>query len=102
MHSTNVHQAASATQPPSFVGNDYCDTGSTHHYSHTFYPDDGAGCGPANTSCTLNSPPWFRKQLTSSTTDNIIEMRMCRDQNARSNNRPDEDTPIEILEIYIR
>ena len=102
---TNVHQAASATRPPSFVGNDYfCDTGSTHRYSHIFYPDDplwdGAGCGPANTCCTLNNPPWFRKQLTSSTTDNI-EMRMCRDQNAHSNNRSDEDTPIEILEIYI-
>ena len=103
---TDVHRAASATQPPAFVGNDYfCDTGSTHHWSFIFYPDDplwdGAGCGPANTCCTLNSPPWFRKQLTASTTDNI-EMRMCRDENARTNNRPNEDTPIEILELYIR
>ena len=102
---TDVHHAASATRPPAFVGNDYfCDTGSTHTWSYTFYPDDplwdGAGCGPANTCCTLNSPPWFRKQLPSSTTDNI-EMRMCRDQNAITNNRPDEETPIEILEIYI-
>ena len=103
---TNVHQAASATQPPAFVGNDYfCDTGSTHRWSHIFYPDDplwdGKGCGPANTCCTLNSPPWFRKQLSSSTTDNI-EMRMCRDRGATpSNNRPNEDTPVEILEIYI-
>ena len=104
---TNVHQAASARQPPSFVGNDYfCDTGSTHRWSpNTFYPDDplwdGAGCGPANTCCTLNNPPWFRKQLPSSTTDDI-EMRMCRDHPPNSNNRPDEDTPIEILELYVR
>ena len=102
---TNVHQAASATRPPSFIGNDYfCDTGSTHRWSRIFYADDplwdGAGCGPANTCCTLNSPPWFRKQLPSSTTDNI-EMRMCRDQSG-SPNDPDEDTPIEILEIYVR
>ena len=103
---TNVHHAASATQPPAFVGNDYfCDTGSTHRWSRILYTDDplwdGAGCGPANTCCTLNNPPWFQKQLPSSTTDNI-EMRMCRDHAAITNNRPDEDTPIEILEIYIR
>ena len=102
---TNIHQAASATQPPSFVGNDYfCDTGSTQRWSHIFYPDDplwdGAGCGPANTCCSLNNPPWFLKQLPSSTTNNI-EMRMCRDH-PTYNNRVDEDTPIEILEIYVR
>ena len=101
---TNIHQAASATQSPSFVGNDYfCDTGSTHLWSFIFYPDDplwdGDGCGPANTCCSLNNPPWFLKQLPSTTADDI-EMRMCRDQNVRYN-RIDEDTPIEILEIYV-
>ena len=104
---TNVNRAASASQPPSFVGNDYfCDTGSTHTWAHnTFYNDDplwdGAGCGPANTCCTLNNPPWFRKQLPFSTTDDI-EMRMCRDHPPLPNDRPDEDTPIEILELYVR
>ncbi len=96
---TNINQTASATPPPSFVGNDYfCDTGSTNRWDHIFYPDDplwdGAGCGPANTCCSLNNPPWFLKQLPSTTTDDI-EMRMCRDQ-------LDEDTPIEGIEIYIR
>ena len=98
---TNILQAASTTQPPSFVRNDYfCDTGSTDHWQHyRLYNDslwDGAGCGPANICCSLNNPPWFLKQLPSTTTDDI-EMRMCIDQA-----RDDEDTPIEIIELYIR
>ena len=102
---TNTNQAASATQPPSFVGNDYfCDTGSTNQWDYVFYPDDplwdGAGCGPANTCCSLNNPPWFLKQLPSNTYDDV-EMRMCRDQ-PPYNNRIEEDTPIEVLELYIR
>ena len=84
---TNTTVSASATQPPSFVGNDYfCDTGSTnsaHLNPGMFFLDDplwdGAGCGPANTCCSLNNPPWFLKQLPAATTDDI-EMRLCRDQ----------------------
>ena len=53
---------------------------------------DGVGCGPNNDCCDFNSPPWFRKQLPSTTTDNI-EMRLC------SEDDPDEDTPVEIIEI---
>ena len=94
----NVH--VSAPQPPSLIGNDYfCDTGSQHHVQSIFYPDnplwDGEGCGPASTCCSLNNPPWFRKQLPSTTSDDI-EMRLCRDE-TRSN----EDIPIEIIEIYV-
>ena len=86
--------------PPSFVGNNYfCDTASVHRYQHIFYPDDrlwdGAGCGPLNTCCTLNNPPWFYRQLPP-TSDNI-EMRVCRDQP-----RADEDIPIETIELYIQ
>ena len=101
---TNTNLAAFAMQPPSFVGNDYfCDTGSANYTLHDpgfLYSDDplwdGAGCGPANTCCSLNNPPWFLKQLPSTTTDDI-EMRMCFDQPST-----DEDTPIEIIELYIR
>ena len=98
---TNINQAASAMQPPSFIGNDYfCDTGSTGIAHHIFNFDDplwdGAGCGPDNTCCSLNNPPWFLKQLPSNTTDDI-EMRMCFDQSSL-----DEDTPIEIIELYVR
>ena len=95
----NVHQTS--PQPPSFIGNDYfCDTGSTHHYQYIFHGDDplwdGAGCGPANTCCSLNNPPWFYKHLSTTTQDNI-EMRMCEDSNTA-----DEDTPIEIIELYVK
>ena len=100
---TNINQ--NVNQPPSFVGNDYfCDTGSTNRWAFTFYPDDplwdGAGCGPANTCCSFNNPPWFLKQLPSTITDDI-EMRMCRDH-PFIGGRVDEDTPIEVLELYIR
>ena len=104
---TNTHRDKFAPRPPSFVGNDYfCDTGSTNRWLHIFYPDDplwdGAGCGPANTCCSLNNPPWFLKQMPSITTDDI-EMRMCRDQLLDpSNSVIDEDTPVEIIELYIR
>ena len=103
---TNINQAPSATQPPSFVGNDYfCDTGSTNQWGFRFYPDDplwdGAGCGPTNTCCSLNNPPWFLKQMPSNIT-NDIEMRMCRDHRGLVNGRIDEDTPIEVLEIYVQ
>jgi hypothetical protein len=101
---TNISQFESANQPPSFVGSDYfCDTGSANQWAYTLYPEDplwdGAGCGPANTCCSLNNPPWFLKQLPSTTTDDI-EMRMCRDHYPHLG-RIDEDTPIEVLELYI-
>ena len=97
---TNRNLSSSATPPPGFVGNDYfCDTAAEEHHQHIFYGDDplwdGAGCGPNSDCCDLNNPPWFRKQLSSSTRDNI-EMRLCREGG------PDEDTPVEIIEIYVQ
>ena len=100
---TNISQASRATQPPAFVGDDYfCDTGSSGPYSNDgyFYSDDplwdGAGCGPLNTCCSFNNPPWFYKQLPQPTTDDI-EMRVCRNQDGRF-----EDILIEVVEIYIQ
>ena len=98
---TNIHHPSMSSQPPNFVGNDYfCDTGSELRWTHIFYPDDplwdGAGCGQNNTCCSLNNPPWFLKWLPSTTTDDI-EMRMCVDQGFM-----DEDTLIEIIELYVR
>ena len=98
---TNTSRQKQVSQPPSFVGDDYfCDTGSEEEWQNILYPDDplwdGAGCGPANTCCSLNSPPWFLKQLPSSTTDNI-EMRICRDEDSDN-----EDIKVETIELYIR
>ena len=98
---TNIHRSESAARPPSFVGTDYfCDTATTERWQHRLYTDDplwdGAGCGPANTCCSLNNPPWFLKQLPSTTTGNI-EMRICRDET-----RVNEDVLMEAIELLIQ
>ena len=97
---TGIRQTGSLP-PPSFVGNDYfCDTGSIHRYRGILYHDDplwdGDGCGQHNTCCSLNNPPWFYKSLPSTTHD-AIEMRMCTNELVVN-----EDTPIEIIELYVK
>ena len=90
---------------PSYVGNDYfCESGNPGPGSVTeFYPSDplwdGEGCG-VSTCCELSyppgvTPPWFCKQLPQATTDDI-EVRLCADE-ATTN----EDTPLELIELYI-
>ena len=83
------------------MGDDYfCDTGGSGRYAYTFYSDDplwdGAGCGPYNSCCSFNNPPWFYKQLPQPTTDDI-EMRVCK-----SDAFIREDISIEMFDIYIR
>ena len=98
----NIGRAANANPISSFIGNDYfCDTAAENRYVNgLFYADDplwdGAGCGPANFCCSLNNPPWFFKQLQSSTSEDI-EMRVCNDEGLHN-----EDIHIEQIEIYVR
>ena len=97
---TNVHSNVNAPIPP-FVGSDYfCDTGSAQIFEYRFYPNDplwdGQGCGTLNTCCSFNNPPWFMKQLSASTADNV-EIRLCSDQE-----RLNEDVVFETLELYVR
>lgn len=97
---TNIHNPVNVVVPP-YVGNDYfCDTASSGHFAFRFYPYDplwdGRGCGPLNTCCAFNNPPWFMKQLPVTTKDNI-EMRLCADSG-----RNDEDITFEKLDIYIQ
>ncbi len=88
---------------PSYVGNDYFyETGipSGQIFSRTFYANDplwdGQGCGPTSTCCTFNNPPWFCKQLPQSTNADL-EIRLC------SRNPADfENTPVELVEIYVK
>ena len=85
---------------PSYVGNDYfCETAERGTYRFIFYPDDplwnGQGCGGNSTCCSFNNPPWFCKRLPQPTTDDI-ELRLCADEGTGN-----EDTPLEIVEIYI-
>ncbi len=86
---------------PPFIGQDYfCETGSRQAFNNIFYPDDslwdGQGCGGTSACCEFNNPPWFCKQLPQPTTDNI-ELRICGNEDVRN-----EDTPIELVEMYVR
>ena len=56
---------------------------------------DGAGC-VTGSCCTFNSPPWFCKNLSTPTTDDI-ELRLCLDE-ALSN----EDVLFETVELYVQ
>ena len=99
---TNNDSRDMATPSPDFVGDDYfCATASSGAFVNGFfYGDDplwdGVGCGPLNSCCSLNNPPWFYKQLPQPTTDDI-EMRVCRDQVVS-----DESVTIDMIEIYIQ
>ena len=89
-------------QVPSFVGNNYfCDTANTGPGFNTssVYPDDplwdGQGCGRTNACCEFNTPPWFCTTLPQPTSDDI-ELRICANQH-----RTDEDTLVNLIDIYI-
>ena len=88
---------------PSFVGQNYfCETGITRYdgSGNVFWPNgdplwDGQGCGPNSSCCTFNSPPWFKIGLPSATND-YIEVRLC------GHGIDAEDSPIQLMELYVR
>ena len=97
---TRPSSTYTGTIPP-YVGNDYfCETAARRQFQYILYPDDplwdGQGCGGTSTCCSFNNPPWFCKQLPQPTTDDI-ELRLCADQGIAN-----EDTPLEMVEIYIK
>ena len=87
---------------PQFVGSDYfCDStvrgsNATDGVFYSYDPLwDGQGCGSTSTCCEFNNPPWFCKQLSQPTTDDI-EMRLCE------NDIPSiDESPFEVVELYI-
>lgn len=89
-----------ATQAPDYVGNNYyCESGNPADTAirHLYSNDplwDGQQC---EGQCCSNgtSPPWFTVQLSNPTLDDI-EVRICADEGTSN-----EDTPIELIEIYI-
>ena len=87
---------------PSWVGNDYfCDTGAAQIATvGTFYRDDplwdGEGCGEYNTCCSFNTPPWFSKQLSNATTDNI-DLRICSFQSQHH-----QGVFVKTIELYVQ
>ena len=93
----------SATQPQSFVGsNYYCESGNPNQeWRNQAYPNDklwdGEQCSHEGTCCTsTNTPPWFSVNLSSPTSDDI-EVRIMGTESTTN-----EDTPIELLEIYVQ
>ena len=88
---------------PAFVGNDFfCESGLHSAWSSNwqFFPDDvlwdGQNCTSTSTCCQFNNPPWFTKNLTNATTDDI-ELRIC------TSGRPTiDDVPIELVELYVQ
>ena len=97
---------ANEQQVPSFVGNNYfCETGNPGVWSGrtaTLFTDDplwdAEGCGPNSECCSFNSPPWFTAQLPSPTSDGI-EVRIC---GSDAGGTAHEDTPIELIELYVK
>ena len=80
---------------PNFVENDYfCESGINRDwiYQIRFHPNDvlwdGQDCVAASLCCQFNNPPWFTKNLSSATNDDI-ELRTCT-------------TPFELVELYIQ
>ena len=92
------------TTAPSFVGNDsYCESGlpAGQAWQYVLYPSDplwdGQQCnGDEGPCCTNSNMPWFIKSLNETTTKDI-ELRVCGNQGGI-----DEDTPLDIIELYIR
>ena len=94
---------------PNFVGDDYyCESaippyvsGNTHRWQPVLYVNDilwdGQQCdGNEGPCCTNSKMPWFIKTLNENINENI-ELRICRNQGY-----PNEDTPLDIVELYIR
>ena len=90
---------------PSFVGEDYfCESGIngpwdyTRHY--TLHSNDtlwdGGDCLPSSTCCSFNNPPYFVKQLSTPTTDDI-EVRICNYYMPQ-----ESDIAVEVLELYVQ
>ena len=90
---------------PVFIGDDFfCESGLHSPWIISgqliLYPDDvlwdGQNCTSTSTCCQLNNPPWFTKNLTNATTDDI-ELRIC------TIFEPDEDdVPLELIELYVQ
>ena len=91
---------AAGNGPQLFVGdNYYCESGNPTDNIGSFYSADKLWDGEQceGTCCTdSKSPPWFSVRLPNPTTDSI-EVRICGNEGTSN-----EDTPIELLEIFVQ
>ena len=101
---------SNSTPPPEFVGDNYYCESANEAKLETFVGQffaadklwDGQQCDHEGTCCTAKSPPWFSVELPSPTNDDIEvrEVRICGI--CGDEGTDNEDTPIELLEIYIQ
>ena len=96
------NNGSSGTTSPTFVGKEYfCESGVPYGrvYPVLYANDtlwDGQQCGGLEGPCCTNPKmPWFVKILDETTSEDI-ELRMCAGGGAG-----DEDTPLDIIELYI-
>ena len=100
----NTNYTGGINVASSFIGNDYyCESGydPSKTFEYILYANDplwdGKDCKYHESSCCTNSKmPWFYRVL-DNMTQKDIELRVCIDQNV-----PDEDVPIDIIELYVR
>ena len=90
---------------PEWVGSDYyCESAlySSQFYNKVLFSNDtlwdGQQCnGNEGPCCTNPKIPWFIKALNETTTEDF-ELRMCGSEDPLN----DENTPLDIIELYIR
>ena len=80
----------------------FCDSGNHGEVmsnTEEFFQDDplwdGAGCGNTSTCCQFNSPPWFCRDLPGQPTSDDLEVRICHARGV-------EDTPVQLVELYVQ
>ena len=88
--------------PPFVNGNHFCEVGvRTTEGNFTSNPLwDGQGCADSSTCCQFNNPPWFCKQLDQPTTEDM-EIRIMANA-LDSDYLENEDTPVQLIEIYVQ
>ena len=94
----------SGNPAPPFVNDDYfCEVGISNEKINFIDSNplwDGQGCADFSTCCEFNNPPWFCKQLSQSTTEDI-EIRIMSSA-ISSGHLEDEDTPVQLIEIFVQ
>ena len=99
---TNSKGSSSTSPIPPYVGQNYfCETGTaTSAGNGVFYRNDplwdGFGCGTGSSCCSGSNPPYFCVDLGADVSDDV-ELRVCGNEHRNS-----EDTPLELVELYVR
>ena len=89
--------------PPFVNRNHFCEVGISNTEGNFIDSNplwDGQGCAGSSTCCQFNNPPWFCKQLDQPTTEDI-EIRIMANA-LDSDYLENEDTPVQLIEIYVQ